>query len=104
MAQIAVLLQDFETRSITKMVNGKPVTETVPRYKKGSKYPVIEMNFFWMTDEEKGGIGVSIGTMDYMRLTFPNGEKTKYRDMFELRLEETGVNDGKIVQVDPSTV
>lgn len=81
---IAVLLQDFEERTITKTVNGKLVQEIVPKYKKDSKYQVIDMDFFWMTEKEKGGIGVAIGTMDYLRLTYPNGEKTKYFDLFKI--------------------
>jgi len=89
---IAILLENFEERTVTKVVNGKPVTSTVPKYKKNSKYPVIKMDMFWLTKEEKGGIGVSIGTMDYLRLTFPNGEKTKYYDMFSL-IEDSAVED-----------
>lgn len=89
---IAVLLDNFEERTVTKVVNGKPVTKTVPKYKKDSKYPVVKMDMFWLSEEEKGGIGVSIGTMDYLRLTFPNGTKTKYYDMFCF-VDETKIQD-----------
>jgi len=80
---VAILKDNFETRTITKIVNGKTVEQIVPKYKKGTKYEIFEMNLFWMTPEEKGGLGVSLGVMDYMRLTHPNGEKTKYYDLFE---------------------
>lgn len=80
---IAILKEDFETRTITKEVNGKLVTKTVPRYKKGSRYEVTPMNHFWLRDDEKGGECIAIGTMDYLRITFPNGEKTKYYDLFD---------------------
>jgi hypothetical protein len=82
---VAILLKDFDTMTITKMVNGKEIKEVVPRYKAGRRYETVEMNFFWMSPEEKGGIGVDIGTMDYLRLTYPGGSKTQYYDLFELK-------------------
>jgi len=87
------LQENFETRIQTVMKNGqpvlgaegKPLTETVPKYLKGKNFPVVEMNFFWMDEKEKGGVGVLLSTMDYVRLTFPDGTKTKYFDLFPLK-------------------
>lgn len=70
----AILLGDLETKK-----NGEP------RFKKDQRFPVIDMDFFWMKPEEKGGIGVDLGPLNYLRLTYPNGEKTQYFDMFEIK-------------------
>ena len=84
---VAVLLQDFDTMTITKVVGKEILKEVVPRYKKGKRCDVIDFDFAWMMPEERGGTGVAIGTMDYLRLTYPNGTKTKYYDLFEFKNE-----------------
>lgn len=84
MKKVAVLKDNFETKTIKKMVNGKEVIETKPKFKKGQVFDIMEMNLFWMTPEEKGGIGVNLTVMDYMRLTYPDGTHTKYYDLFDI--------------------
>lgn len=88
---VAILLENFEERVVDTgkvRMDGAKVTEIVARYRKGQKFPVIEnFSLFWMTDEEKGGMAVDLGPMDYVRLTYPNGEKTKHHALFEIKDE-----------------
>lgn len=89
---VAIFKQDFETRTIVKfkMVDGKSVKfeEIVPKYKKDKRCEVILADMFWMRPEEIGGLMAIVGTMDYIRLTHPDGTKTQYYDLFELKNEE----------------
>ena len=80
----AILKEDFETRILKKKVQGKDVEEVVPKYKKGQKFEVITLSLYWMTPEEKGGLGVNLSCMDYLRLTYPDGTPTKYYSLFEI--------------------
>lgn len=76
----AILKQDFEVRIDKK-------GEKVPRFKQGTEFFIIPMNMFWLKPEEKGGIGIDLAPMEYLRLTFPDGTKTKYYDLFEVKGE-----------------
>lgn len=92
------LLCDFETRQIPVMKDGKPVmkdgkavTETVPKFLKGKSFSVVKMDMFWLGKEEFGGTAAMLAPMDYVRLTYPDGTKTKYYELFELMQVEVVV-------------
>ena len=84
---IAKLIDDFETKTIReeKTINGKKeiVETTVPKYKKDKESAVQEMDMAWLSENERGGLYVMIGVMDYVRITNPDGSKTKYFDLFQ---------------------
>ena len=79
----AVLKENFEVRMVKKMKKGQEVEESVPKIKAGAKFPVMKMDLFWMSPAEKGGVGLDIGMMEYLRLTYPDGTPTKYFDLFD---------------------
>lgn len=87
---LLVLQEDLETKLVPVMKNGQVVKEngevkmeTVPKYRKGKKFSVIKMNMFWLSEEEKGGLGIDLGPMDYLRLTYPDRTPTKYFALFQ---------------------
>ena len=84
---IAKLLNDFETKTIweEKTINGKKeIVETIaPKYKKDKILAIQEMDMAWLSEPERGGLCVLIGIMDYVRITSPDGSKTKYFDLFQ---------------------
>lgn len=84
MKQFAVLKEDFETRTIKKIVQGKEVLETVPRLRKGQEFEIFTMDLYWMNSEEKGGLGISPSMMEYLRLTNPDGTPTQFYALFEI--------------------
>lgn len=83
----AILKEDFEVRMVKKMVKGKETEVPVPKLKKGTILSVMKMDLFWMSPEEKGGAGLDIGVMEYLRLTYPDGSPTKYYDLFDYEVK-----------------
>lgn len=55
----------------------------------GKKYEVVPMDMFWLIPEERGGIAVVLGPLNYLRLTFPNGTETQYNCLFKVLSETT---------------
>lgn len=53
-------------------------------FKVNREFDVIEMNMFFLPNNEKGGLCVVLGMMSYLRLTYPNGDKTPFYSMFDL--------------------
>ena len=51
-------------------------------FKEGKVFPVEVADMFWMRPEEKGGLVVVLGMMNYLRITNPDGTPTQYYSLF----------------------
>jgi hypothetical protein len=76
--QIAILKQDWSVQTILKVVKGKKIGILGPDLMAGQ--PLVLLNLATLGLE--AGLGVMIAPQDYIRLTYPDGQATKYFNLF----------------------